>query len=111
MNKLAIIRNNLLAKGVLDAQLSALLIQLETEYAELVEAKNELELVKIKVNDLEDAVNKLNALHASTPVEDGANDINNDLNTDNESKAEVADTVEADETNETKRGFDFSKLN
>lgn len=72
MNKLTIIRNNLLAKGILDAQLSVLLLDLEQEYTGLI---NDIVELKLRVNQLEEYKAKEEVLdeidNGSSPVEEG----------------------------------------
>lgn len=101
MNKLQIIRNNLLAKGILDAQLSALLIDFEHEYTELVDA---VTVLKNEVNCLNQMVVSITSVDkVSSPVEDGDNDLKLDLDevVDNALKdtfgsAELKDTKDDD---------------
>lgn len=72
MNKLTIIRNNLLAKGILDAQLSVLLFDLEQEYTGLI---NDIVELKLRVNQLEEDKAKQEISdetdNGSSPLEEG----------------------------------------
>lgn len=72
MNKLTIIRNNLLAKGILDAQLSVLLLDLEQEYTGLI---NDVIELKLRVTQLEEDKAEQEVTdeidNGSSPVEEG----------------------------------------
>lgn len=74
MNRLQIIRNNLLAKGILDTQLAALLIDFENEYTELLDSVTTLRLeVKSLSQELITLTNKFNGDNVNSPVEDESN--------------------------------------
>lgn len=98
MNKLTIIRNNLLAKGILDAQLSILLLDLEQEYTGLI---NDIVELKLRVNQLEEAKAEQEVLdetdNGSSPVEEG----NDETSNANAATAELKETVttELEDTN------------
>lgn len=98
MNKLTIIRNNLLAKGILDAQLSVLLLDLEQEYTGLI---NDIVELKLRVNQLEEAKAEQEALdkinNGSSPVEEG----NDETSNADAATAELKETVttELEDTN------------
>lgn len=78
MNKLTIIRNNLLAKGILDAQLSVLLLDLEQEYTGLI---NDIVELKLRVTQLEEAKAEQEVIdetdNGSSPVEEGNDETSN----------------------------------
>lgn len=111
MNKLNLIRNNLLAKGVLDAQLSALLIEFDKEYT-LANAS--------KVPVLEQRIEELEALtmilRGSSPVEGQPSEPTQHDNENNDDSgadpnAEGVDPVEALDAAESKvlEGVNFNK--
>lgn len=93
MNKLTIIRNNLLAKGILDAQLSVLLFDLEQEYTGLI---NDIVELKLRVNQLEEVKVEQEVLdetdNGSSPVEEG----NDETLNANAATAELKETVTAE---------------
>lgn len=98
MNKLTIIRNNLLAKGILDAQLSVLLLDLEQEYTGLI---NDIVELKLRVNQLEEAKAEQKVIdetdNGSSPVGAG----NDETSNADAATAELNETVttELEDTN------------
>lgn len=98
MNKLTIIRNNLLAKGILDAQLSVLLLDLEQEYTGLI---NDIIELKLRVNQLEEDKAEQEITdetdNGSSPVEEG----NDETSNADAATAELEETVttELEDTN------------
>lgn len=98
MNKLTIIRNNLLAKGILDAQLSVLLLDLEQEYTGLI---NDIVELKLRVNQLEETIAEQEIIDETdndiSPVEDGNDETLNADAATTELKETV--TTELEDTN------------
>ena len=98
MNKLTIIRNNLLAKGILDAQLSILLLDLEQEYTGLI---NDIVELKLRVTQLEEDKAEQEVIdetdNGSSPVEEGDDETSNA----DAATAELEETVttELEDTN------------
>lgn len=67
MNKLNLICNNLLVKGVLDAQLSALLVEFNKEYTTALANASKVPVLEQRIEELE-ALTMI--LRRSSPVEE-----------------------------------------
>lgn len=113
MNKLNLIRNNLLAKGVLDAQLSALLIEFDKEYTSALANASKVPALEQRIEELE-ALTMI--LRGSSPVEEQPSEPtqpDNENNDDNgaDPNAEGVDPVEALDAAESKvlEGVNFNK--
>lgn len=113
MNKLNLIRNNLLAKGVLDAQLSALLVEFDKEYTTALANASKVPALEQRIEELE-ALTMI--LRGSSPVEEQPSELTQPDNENNDDSgadpnAEGVDPVEALDAAESKvlEGVNFNK--
>jgi hypothetical protein len=113
MNKLNLIRNNLLAKGVLDAQLNALLVEFDKEYTSALANASKVPALEQRIEELE-ALTMI--LRGSSPVEEQPSEPTQPDNENNDDSgadpnAEGVDPVEALDAAESKvlEGVNFSK--
>lgn len=99
MNKLNLICNNLLAKGVLDAQLSALLVEFNKEYTTALANASKVPALEQRIEELE-ALTMI--LRRSSPVEDNHLNLLNLIkkNNDEQDKA-IADNTDKATAGET----------